>query len=165
MNHLGLEAELFFCKRNKKVFSKLARFLAFDNSNSVFPTDADKVIETIEEPSEKTLKSYITTEISPSQVVYERLYPNSIPQIKRDSYFLTEMFNIKSMLRHQVFNEEEMELKFKTDCVKGFTQSQQTTSPYYSITSPEDKTLVFESRFESGNLCMAIKVNIYPTFY
>jgi hypothetical protein len=30
---------------------------------------------------------------------------------------------------------------------------------FYQLTGPEDKTLVFESRFESGNLLTAIKVS------
>merc|ERR1712224_822286 len=30
--------------------------------------------------------------------------------------------------------------------------------PYYTPTGPDDKTLVFESRFESGNLRRAVKV-------
>ena len=31
--------------------------------------------------------------------------------------------------------------------------------PYYKLKDPTDKTLVFESRFESGNLRKAVKVN------
>jgi cytosolic carboxypeptidase protein 2/3 len=32
-------------------------------------------------------------------------------------------------------------------------------SQYYKPSGPDDKTLVFESRFESGNLLCAIKVS------
>jgi hypothetical protein len=31
--------------------------------------------------------------------------------------------------------------------------------PFYSPTGPEDSTLIFESRFESGNLAAAVKVS------
>jgi hypothetical protein len=31
--------------------------------------------------------------------------------------------------------------------------------PYYTPNDENDKTLVFESRFESGNLAMAFKIN------
>jgi hypothetical protein len=31
--------------------------------------------------------------------------------------------------------------------------------PYYQLKDEEDKTLIFESRFESGNLSMATKVS------
>jgi hypothetical protein len=36
---------------------------------------------------------------------------------------------------------------------------EQTIRPYYVPTSESDKTLVFESRFESGNLGLAAKVS------
>jgi hypothetical protein len=31
--------------------------------------------------------------------------------------------------------------------------------PFYSVTDARDKTLIFESRFESGNLGMAFKLS------
>ena len=40
----------------------------------------------------------------------------------------------------------------------GKTQ-QATPQQYYKPTGPEDKTLIFESRFESGNLLAAIKIS------
>jgi hypothetical protein len=32
-------------------------------------------------------------------------------------------------------------------------------TPYYELQGDDDKTLIFESRFESGNLAMAIKLS------
>jgi len=37
--------------------------------------------------------------------------------------------------------------------------SKETVEPHYTPTDANDKTLVFESRFESGNLAMAIKMS------
>lgn len=34
-----------------------------------------------------------------------------------------------------------------------------SANPYYSAKSPQDDTIMFESRFESGNLAAALKVN------
>lgn len=34
-------------------------------------------------------------------------------------------------------------------------------NPYYRVRDPSDETLVFESRFESGNLRRVLKVNDY----
>lgn len=34
-----------------------------------------------------------------------------------------------------------------------------SVTPYYKLTSPSDPTLIFESRFESGNLFSALKVS------
>jgi hypothetical protein len=33
--------------------------------------------------------------------------------------------------------------------------------PFYSPYGPNDKTLIFESRFESGNLAMAVKHSLH----
>lgn len=35
----------------------------------------------------------------------------------------------------------------------------ETLNPYYKLKGPNDNTLVFESRFESGNLRRAVKIN------
>ncbi len=42
-----------------------------------------------------------------------------------------------------------------------FMGSKEKVQPYYVPTDPADSTLVFESRFESGNLGLAIKVRAY----
>ncbi len=107
----------------------------------------------------RSLKSLITTETLPQQIVYERLFAKSLPQQKRDSYFLTEMYNIKSLIRRHDYPDESADLKLRTSLLKDSTGTKQALQPYYQPTSPEDTTLVFESRFESGNLCLAIKVS------
>lgn len=109
--------------------------------------------------TECTLKNLITTETESQQIVYERLFPKSTPQQERDTYFLTEMYNIKGLLRRQTEMDEGMDLKLKTSILKNTNQSSQSLSPYYTKKSPTDQTLIFESRFESGNLCLAIKVS------
>lgn len=96
-----------------------------------------------------SLKRYLTSEVSSQQVVYERCYPKSLPQKKRDSYFLTEMFNIKRLIRRQGLLESDAD----TTQIK-----EPVVPPYYTVVSPEDRTLVFESRFESGNIALAMKV-------
>lgn len=58
----------------------------------------------------------------------------------------------------------DYDLKIRTSCLKGVGPSKQIGDPYYTKKSPEDNTLIFESRFESGNLCLATKVMLqeYP---
>lgn len=114
------------------------------------------------EPSQggiRTLKSVITTEILPKQIVFEREFPKSMPQQKRDSYFLTEMFNVKSLIRHQENVESGIDLKIRTSLLKDAQSTKSTGGQYYIPSSPEDTTLVFESRYESGNLCLAVKIS------
>jgi len=110
------------------------------------------------EAAARTLKSVITNEVAPQEVIYERLFGKSLPQQKRESYFLTEMYNIKSLIRRRESTEESIDLRLRTSLLKDTSSSSQSLSPYYIPTSPEDTTLVFESRFESGNLCLATKV-------
>ena len=107
------------------------------------------------DPLHCSLKRFITTEISSKQIVYERSYPKSLPQQKRDSYFLTEMFNVKRLIRRQLLLENDADFVIRTSNMKS---ADSLLAPYYTPIS-EDRTLVFESRFESGNLCMAVKVS------
>lgn len=108
------------------------------------------------EASTRTIKSLLTTEVPSQKIVYEKLFAKSLPQQMRDSYFLTELYNVKILIKR---NEEVQNTKSefnKTQRTEVFTERME---PYYQPTSPRDTTLVFESRFESGNLCMAIKVS------
>jgi hypothetical protein len=108
-----------------------------------------------------SLRTLITARFSAQSIVYERLFDNYIPQQQRESYFLTEVYNINSMLRHQSSaTEEGMDLKLRTAILKGINQNCQSLLPYYNKLNSGDKTLIFESRFESGNLSMAVKVKI-----
>ena len=43
--------------------------------------------------------------------------------------------------------------------IKSNSSSQGIVQPYYTPVYENDKTLVFESRFESGNLAMAFKLS------
>ncbi len=104
-----------------------------------------------------TLKSMLTEGVTQEQIVYERLFAKSLPQRQRDSYFLTEMYNIRSLIRRQGDVDGSPDLRLKSASAKD-DNAKLALKPYYTPTSPEDRTLVFESRFESGNLCMAIKV-------
>lgn len=108
--------------------------------------------------SKVTLKTLITTIITPASIVYERIYSESLPQQKRDSYFLTETYDIREMVNARNSDEDVFELRYKTEGSPSKKYNKQTFNPYYRPTSESDQTLVFESRFESGNLCMAIKV-------
>ncbi len=122
--------------------------------------DDEKPMQPAVASSGSTLKSMITEEITSEQIVYERLFAKSLPQQKRDSYFLTEMYNIKSLIRRQGALEDNIDLKLRAG-LPDKTNAKQLLAPYYTPTSAADRTLVFESKFESGNLCMAIKISDY----
>ena len=107
-----------------------------------------------------TLKQLLTGEGVESRVVYERRFPTSLPQRKRESYFLTELDNVKRLIRRQGLLDADMNLRLKTTNSKDEAEvSGNTLEPYYKLKSQHDRTLVFESRFECGNLCLALKVD------
>ncbi len=83
----------------------------------------------------------------PGALVYEKLFPESKPTAKRGSLFFTELCNIQGLIN------------LKDESV-GKTFGEDALVPYYSLRDKQDDTLLFESRFESGNLCMALKVLI-----
>ena len=70
----------------------------------------------------------------------------------------TYLINIKKMVQdHNIESEVKNFSKLKT---KGMIKRiELPPSPYYSPLDSSDKTLVFESRFESGNLLAAMKVS------
>ena len=50
-----------------------------------------------------------------------------------------------------------IKLDFDEECVYQCVYDTKSTDPYYSLKGPDDDTLIFESRFESGNLSTATK--------
>jgi len=68
------------------------------------------------------------------------------------------LINIKKLVQdHNIDSEDKNFSKLKT---KGNVRRIEITpSQYYVLESPNDPTLIFESRFESGNLLAAIKVS------
>eukprot|EP00826_Nyctotherus_ovalis_P030193 TRINITY_DN2401_c0_g12_i1.p1 TRINITY_DN2401_c0_g12~~TRINITY_DN2401_c0_g12_i1.p1 ORF type:complete len:233 (+),score=29.15 TRINITY_DN2401_c0_g12_i1:170-868(+) len=91
----------------------------------------------------KTLKDSLASEFRSNTLVYERLYPNSLPINQRKSLFFTELMAVSArslpdFYLGKVLGEEEM-------------------LSYYKPRDVTDRTLVFESRFESGNLKLALK--------
>ena len=103
----------------------------------------------------RSMKSVLLTN---PYIVYERLFENSLPQKERNSYFLTEVYNIKDLIRHKNFVEKGQDITIKS-CSLKCDSSNEKIEPYYKLASPEDTTLLFESKFESGNLCLATKVS------
>ena len=103
-----------------------------------------------------TLKTYFANELPKSHIVYERTYPGSIPQIQRKSLFCTELYNVKKLTKFSS-SLDQNDAAIYADSLQCRVMTENEMIPYYKISGSEDKTLVFESRFESGNLCMAIK--------
>ena len=66
--------------------------------------------------------------------------------MQRNSFFLTEIYNIKQYTN-----------SCQDKSYKNLNKYETNLESYYKP-SKKDNTLVFESKFESGNLCMAIKV-------
>jgi cytosolic carboxypeptidase protein 2/3 len=96
-------------------------------------------------PSLKTIFTAVPT----PNIVYERVYPDTPRQQDKTSYFLTVLYNVKRLVYLQKNEDEIYEPNKK----------QEAYVPYYKLIDKNDKTLLFESKFESGNLAIAIKVS------
>jgi len=94
-----------------------------------------------------TLKEYILKELPISQMVYERLYPESVPIKQKQNMFLTQLFNIHKLVPSESLQSEQ----------HYYSGIEVELLPYYQPKDDMDKTLIFESRFESGNLALALK--------
>lgn len=67
------------------------------------------------------------------------------------------LINIKKLIEEHNIEGEKKDFKsMKTQNMKGNNTQVQ---PYYKLQDANDKTLIFESRFESGNLLAAIKIS------
>ena len=74
----------------------------------------------------------------------------------------TYLINVKKLIKdHNIDSESKDFNKLKT-CKPNFNQKKKgemPPTPYYIPEGPSDQTLVFESRFETGNLLSAMKVS------
>ena len=85
----------------------------------------------------------------PPNIVYERVYPDTPRQIDKTNYYLTVLYNVKKLVYLQKNDDDACEMHKPTGAI----------TPYYKPSNALDKTIVFESRFESGNLGVAIKLS------
>jgi len=96
-----------------------------------------------------TLKEYILNDVIKMEIVYEKLYPISIPTSQRNSLIFTELVNLH-FKRPIKYRPTEMD----------YLLEQEKNIPYYHLKDSNDETLIFESKFECGNLCLVAKVSI-----
>ena len=73
----------------------------------------------------------------------------------------TYLINIKKLVRdHNIDSDSKDFNKLKTCKPGGMKKKAELPpTPYYNPLNKDDKTLVFESRFETGNLLAAMKVS------
>lgn len=73
----------------------------------------------------------------------------------------TYLINIKKLVKdHNIEGESKDFARLKTCKPGGMKKkAEQPPTPFYNPIGSEDKTLVFESRFETGNLLAAMKVS------
>lgn len=68
------------------------------------------------------------------------------------------LINIKKLVEEHNIDGEKRDFKtMKTSSL--FKGSSSAPTPYYKLKDSDDETLIFESRFESGNLLAAIKIS------
>ena len=60
---------------------------------------------------------------------------------------------LQSLIKTNIFEKERPTWKWK------WMDPEYSTVPYYTPLNQNDKTLVFESRFECGNLELALKIS------
>lgn len=70
----------------------------------------------------------------------------------------TYLINIKKLVRDHNIDSESKDFNRMSTMRPGKKRYETPPEPFYVPTSLEDTTLVFESRFETGNLLASIKV-------
>jgi len=118
------------------------------------------------------LSSYLSSMYEMGKVVYCRYGREYIPNIAKQAVIAqsnpafttagrsiaTYLINIKKLVQdHNIESEDKNFTKLKT---KGnIRRVEIAPSQYYIPSSPTDPTLIFESRFESGNLLVAVQIS------
>lgn len=108
---------------------------ARDNNSLIYCRFGEKYLADME----RKLKSVITSINQPSSNLSTATY----------------LINIKKLVEEHNIDGEKRDFKSMRSGQMG--KMQMPPNQYYKLTGPEDKTLIFESRFESGNLLAAIK--------
>lgn len=142
-------------------FIQLTRFWGKDQVCNI-EQDSDYV-EKVEYSPSTTLAEVVGNqdEASGHNIVYLRTQDKNqstdkptINSLNIDRYVMGSKIDIKKLLKCQSGGTEEAEKSPNTPLV-----DMGAVKPYYTRTGVEDRTLVFESRFESGNLFSAIKLS------
>lgn len=108
-------------------------------------------------------------------VVYCRFGPQHISNLAKQAFNLinnpnlsqpmrqiaTYLINVKKLVKdHNIDSETKDFNKLKTCKPNSMKKKAELPpTPYFLPTGPTDKTLVFESRFETGNLLASMKVS------
>ena len=153
-------------KLNKNEYEENSNaFLNFDSkSNDNYKSEKKEGASTQEvgNSGERSFNSYPLKRNSTQN-------PNNAKNKSNESVFCNTQANVKS--NDEIAGESEKNLNLsmnikekimdKKDCLLSQSYSNNVHNrelrPYYSLKSPQDKTLLFESRFESGNLLCAFK--------
>ena len=96
------------------------------------------------------------------ELVYQRYqleFKEKCKESKRDSVLEENLLDVKRLLKTSAFSAQQA----KTENENGDASEKKTlvkvnVDPYYTMKGPDDTTVQFESRFESGNLAAALKV-------
>jgi hypothetical protein len=157
---LGVDQDFLLCKLlfyiAHLIFRKVSKFLGECPEAQHMSKEKPKYkLHGWESINAPTIKSILKSSSKISEIVFEREFGGSLPQKKREGYYLTELYNIRKLLMKQKEYNGDIDIKLKCTNTTGQTKKKTIFS---KASHPEDRTLVFESKFESGNLCLAHKV-------
>ena len=117
-----------------------------------------KIPETWDASHHSTLKAVLTEEVRHGELVYEREFPNSLSQKERDSYFLTEIFNVKKLVIKKQEMENDISLRLRSNApVQGMqkpvnpnsTISNWHSKPQNAANAPSTQNAVIENSVNS----------------
>jgi len=103
------------------------------------------------------------------EIVYQRAqleFKDTKKESKRDTVLEENLLDVKRLLKNSAFsnstakrNDEDSENGCAAEQKEKKNLIKVNVEPYYTHKNAQDMTVVFESRFESGNLAAACKVN------
>ena len=121
-------------------------------------------------PMNTSIADYLVNCAALNKVVYCRLGEKYIQDLEKrknsniasvqptNMNTATYLINIKKLIEEHNIKGEKRDFKSMKTVSMGKKQ-EEAPQQFYKLTDSNDKTLIFESRFESGNLLAAIKIS------
>lgn len=162
-------APIPFIKFNRLLGRERIEKMNPDNENRGVPPPVTAPVDTGIAPA-STISDYMINAKEANRIVYCRFGEKYIQDLeKRKNSNISSLnapnmssasylINIKKLIEDYNIDGEKRDFKQMRSGQMG-KLVQMPPQQFYKPTGPDDKTLVFESRFESGNLLAAIKVS------
>ena len=131
---------------NQLETKKISKIQKDEFKQKLYPSEYTRI------KGERSIKNEIDYNLDKFHLIYERKLENSISHTNREAFFLTEISFKKIQRKNDNLIEDNV----------NSVLSRYVVNENGNILQEDQKlSLIFNSQFEGGNLCLVFKVNIF----